>query len=308
MMEKHAVLNPGQSGELPHDGTYGNPVAVLYNEDVAYEITAVNANLTAGNVVITDTLPPYMELVPGSYANASTATVPGSPQRAAIRWEIQGVPSLDTRKVGYRATPEQGAVASQPFFVNRAWVQTSDTIFAYTNSTYHQGAGVAVVTFSAAAGGSIFNADLQALDYRTSPREGILVVPDSGYVFAGWSHEDYISLRGERIPADSGVMRIEDLVIYGNVELRASFVPGVADPGNLPGAAEKKKGDEVWAHASTLYVRTVKGVTVRVYTPDGVLRRLFTTIADGVTTRRLNTPGIYFVTLNGNAAWKVLIE
>jgi uncharacterized repeat protein (TIGR02543 family) len=44
-------------------------------------------------------------------------------------------------------------------------------------------------------------------------------------VFAGWSHDDYISLRGERIEARSGIMHYDTLTVYGTVELRAAFAP-----------------------------------------------------------------------------------
>ncbi|MDR1098081.1 MAG: InlB B-repeat-containing protein, partial [Tannerella sp.] len=82
------------------------------------------------------------------------------------------------------------------------------------------------VTFSAPArGGGILNATPQALDYRTAPRTGILVVPDEGYRFAGWSHDNYISLRGERIAARTGIMHYDTLTVYGSVELRAVFAP-----------------------------------------------------------------------------------
>jgi uncharacterized repeat protein (TIGR01451 family) len=295
---------------VSHNGHYGNPVSVLYRDTIEYEITAVNANLQPGDVVVIDTLPPYMELVAGSYANdASTETVFGTPTRDAIQWEIQGLSSLGSQKVRYRATPEPGAVASQPLFVNYAWVQSNGTPFVRTNGTYHQGAGISLVTFSAAAGGSIFSADRQALDYRTSPREGVLVVPDSGYVFAGWRHDAYVSLRGEPIPADSGILHLDSLTIYGNVELRAEFVPA----GDVPGeedivATEVETGDKVWAHDRTLYVHTLKGSRVCVYTLDGVLRHQFVTTANGITTRRPFDPGIYIVTLNSGRGYKVLIK
>jgi uncharacterized repeat protein (TIGR02543 family) len=127
--------------------------------------------------------------------------------------------------VAVRATPQAGSSASQPLFINRAWVTVSDTITVPTNSTYHQGAGVSLATFSAGYGGTIYNAETQALDYRTSPRAGILIVPDAGYRFAGWQHDAYRSLRGETIPAQSGILRYDTLTVYGNIELKAGFEP-----------------------------------------------------------------------------------
>ena len=50
-----------------------------------------------------------------------------------------------------------------------------------------------------------------------------MVLPNEGYRFAGWSHPDYVPLRGAHIPAQSGVMRYDTLTVYGNVELRADF-------------------------------------------------------------------------------------
>jgi uncharacterized repeat protein (TIGR02543 family) len=71
----------------------------------------------------------------------------------------------------------------------------------------------------------IYNAVPQALDYKTTLRPGIVILPDEGYLFSGWSHEDYISLRGEVIPAEKGIMQYDTLTIYGHVELRADFEP-----------------------------------------------------------------------------------
>jgi uncharacterized repeat protein (TIGR01451 family) len=81
-MTKHAALNPGEPNELPHDGTYGNPISVLHSEKIKYEITAVNASLTTGNVIIRDTLPPYL-----TYAgNATTGVLQGSISGTPHRW------------------------------------------------------------------------------------------------------------------------------------------------------------------------------------------------------------------------------
>jgi hypothetical protein len=166
-----------------------------------------------------------------------------------------------------------------------------------------------MVTFSASAGGHIFNAGEQALDYRTSPRAGVRIVPDSGYVFAGWSHDGYISLRGEVIPADSGIMNYDRLVIYGNVELRAVFEPLKEDPGEKEITDDRvpDTGDKVWSNGSRLYIRTKEGSAVHVYTPDGVLRRHFVTTVDGVTTVRLER-GVYVVTINGGKGFKIVVS
>ena len=96
-----------------------------------------------------------------------------------------------------------------------------------TNYTWHQGAGVSVVTFSAGFGGTIYKATDQVLNYGTSPQSGILIAPDEGYLFAGWRHDNYVSLRGALIPAQQGIMQYDTLTIYGNVNLKAIFVPEV---------------------------------------------------------------------------------
>jgi uncharacterized repeat protein (TIGR02543 family) len=220
MMRKNATLN----GER-NDGTYSNPVPILYMDTVSYEISAVNANLSNGQLIIADTLPPYLDLVAGSYANASAGTY-GPLSQPTLLWTIPDMASFDTAKVAYRATPRSGASASQPVYINKAWIRASDTVFLSTNSTCHQGAGVSVVTFSASAGGRLYNAEPQALDYRTSPRtDNLLAVPDEGYRFAGWSHDSYVSLRGETIAAGAGIMHCDTLTVYGDVELRANFAP-----------------------------------------------------------------------------------
>ncbi|MDR0698749.1 MAG: T9SS type A sorting domain-containing protein, partial [Tannerella sp.] len=104
----------------------------------------------------------------------------------------------------------------------------------------------------------------------------------------------------------------DSLTIYGNVDLRAAFVPAGSemDPGKNTIVADddSETGDKVWAYEETLYVRTQKGVTVRVYTPDGVLHHVFVTATAGLTTRSHFVPGIYIVTLDGGAGRKVTIH
>ena len=229
LMTKDATLLPS----FADNGTFANPVSILFSEEIRYEITAVNANYSTGNVIIRDTLPIYLKHMFGSVESVTpvspsdlvidTGTITGPFQRDTLRWRFSNVPSMATRTVRFRATPLQGAVASQPMFDNRAWVQVSDTLFIPTNYTWHQGASVSLVTFSAGFGGKIYQAMEQVLDYRTSPQSGIVIVPDEGYRFAGWSHPDYLSLRGETIRAQNGIMYYETLIVYGNVELHANF-------------------------------------------------------------------------------------
>ncbi|MDR1675071.1 MAG: FG-GAP-like repeat-containing protein [Tannerella sp.] len=305
LIHKDATLGGEQD-----TGRYSNPVSVLYSEKIRYEITAINANLHAGDsVVVTDTLPPYLKYA--GNASGGTASFPKAgifPERDVVRFKIDNLAPYATVRVSFDATPESGASASQPLYINSAWVQVSDTLLVMTNRTYHQGAGVSIVTFSASAGGHIFNAGEQAIDYRTSPRAGIRIVPDSGYVFAGWSYSEYVSLRGEIIPADSGIMNYDDLVIYGNVELRAGFAPLKDDPKEKEITEDRviDTGDRIWSNGDYLYIRTKEGSTVRICTPDGVLHRHFTIAADGVTAVRLSR-GIYIVTLNGDRGYKVVL-
>jgi uncharacterized repeat protein (TIGR02543 family) len=245
------------------------------------------------------------------------------------------------------------------------------------NSTYHQGAGMSTVTFSAGYGGSIYNADPQVVDYSTPARAGVLVAANEGYEFAGWRHDAYTSFRGNPIPARSGIMRYDTLAIYGDVELRADFtlnrypiryylndaenaeanpleytVESAAitlAPPHKPGdvftgwtgsngedpqktatipagstgeheyyanflysgreaCAEEPKTDKIWAAGNEAYVRTFRpGSIVRIYTPDGVLRRQHTILATGTTKFRL-APGVYIVTLNGGTGYKIICE
>jgi hypothetical protein len=303
MMKKDASLNGVQ-----YNGTYPNPVAVLHSENITYEITAVNANLQAGQIIIADTLPPYLDLVAGSYSDASTGSTLETPVRGMISWTKHAGP-YDTVKVTYGATPQEGASASQSLFINRARVRVSDTVYIYTNNTYHQGAGISVVIFSASAGGQLYGAEAQALDFRTSPRTGVLVVPDEGYGFAGWSYDDYVSLRGDTVRAASGILRYEDIVVYGDVELHAVFVP-LDDRPAVDRILEGKVVDssnKVWANGSDLYIRAQKGAVVRIYSTGAVLRQAFTIDSDGLTDVRLER-GIYIVTLDGGTGYKVRVE
>jgi uncharacterized repeat protein (TIGR02543 family) len=232
-MEKVARLLPSAAWIR---GDYPNPVSILYGDTLEYRITAVNANIDSGTVIIRDTLPAYLRYVDDGtadwyhksfYSEFLHNTIPGPPVRDTLMFRFDSLESKESVWATFRATPVEGVSASQPMFVNRAWITASDTLLIPTgNSTYHQGAGVSVVTFSAPAkGGDIYNATPQALDYRTSPNSGVLVVPDEGYAFAGWSHDAYTSLRGERIEARTGIVHYDTLTVYGNVELRAIFVP-----------------------------------------------------------------------------------
>jgi uncharacterized repeat protein (TIGR01451 family) len=309
MMKKNASIDDGAQ----NTGTYPNPVSVLFSELVNYEIAVVNASTTTGNVTITDTLPPYLNYVPGSASNGGAPTTPvtGPPAQTVLIWTLSGLQPLQADTVTYDATPQSGAVASQPLFINRAWVNVvNNNVTVPTNSTYHQGAGVAVVTFSASIGGWIFNASEQALDYRTSPRPGVEIIPEQGYEFAGWSHDAYTSLRGQTIPADSGIYNYEDVVIHGNVELRANFVPqtrGLAVQNGNVSAEATGTSDKVWSNNNDLYIRAKKGAIIRIYTIEGVLQQQFTITGDGTTTKRLER-GAYIVTLDGGGGWKAVIN
>ena len=219
-MTKEATLWVTPSLPFAHNGAYANPVAVLYGDTIEYKISAVNANLskTGTTMTIRDTVPLYLDYAFNSATNGGLY----NPLDRDITWSFSGLGLMEQKTVSFKATPASGVAASQPLFINRAWITTSDTLFS-TNNTYHQGAGVSILTFSAGYGGSIYNAAQQALDYRTSPNPGVFIVPDEGYIFAGWSHGDYRSLRNELISAKSGIMHYDTLTIYGDVTLRADF-------------------------------------------------------------------------------------
>jgi hypothetical protein len=307
MMKKDATLNGIQC-----NGAYPNPVSVLHKENIKYDITAVNANLTSGKVVISDTLPPYLKYVPGTSSKASKTTTSETPSCDVLTWTFSSVASFDTVYVVYEATPESGACASQPFYINKAIIQVSDTLFVSTNRTYHQGAGVSVVSFSSSFGGNIYNADEQALDYKTSPRNNILVVPDEGYRFAGWRHDEYISLRGEVIRAASGIMHCDSLTIYGNVELHAVFeLDDATDQPNIDNSVDKPEElpeEKIWSAENTLYIKTNKpGSIVKIYRTDVALQEQHTITTEGTTPIKL-PQGIYVVTFNDGTGQKVFIN
>jgi hypothetical protein len=339
------------------NGRYPNPVAVLYNENIKYQITAFNANTHDGDdFIIRDTLPAYLDTI--NIASATTdggaiAVTPvlGSPGRKAIRFTFPNEPKLNTRTVSFYATPVSGAVASQPLFVNYAVAETKDydhTTYpptATTNrlsyrsdtATYHQGAGVAIVTFSAGVGGIIFGHEPQAVDYRTTARTGVVVAPDDGFRFAGWSHPSYISLRGDEIPAADGIMSYDTLTIYGNVELRAEFVPDTRTDNDVETLhATSLQQPAIWSHKGELFVKVDEGMRLqgdeetrgqgyevtrgqgyevtrgqgnilRIYTSDGILYKQQTILNKGITTIKLPS-GIYICTLNNGIGTKVTIN
>ena len=309
-MKKNATLLG-----VPHRGTYANPVSILHGEEIEYSITATNININSGGVmIITDTLPAYLNHVPhASDASGAddfdTDTDGGTPSRDILKWTFTtGLTPMATKTVTFKATPRPGVSASQPLFINHAWVTVSDTLELQTNGTFHQGAGISIMTFSAGLGGDIFNANEQALDYMSKPQSGVLIVPDEDYRFVGWSHGGYTSLRGVAIEAQEGIMLYDTLTVYGNVELFAVFKPiedGVKEDVE-PHAVET--GNRVWAVENELFITTTKpGSILRIYTPDGVLREQHTIVASG-TTSRIFPRGIYIVTINNDLGSKVRIE
>ena len=224
IVKKEAILLPGTTVD---NGTYPNPVSILGNEVIRYTITATNPLASAVNITITDTIPAYLQYngTSNPVITPTSTTTPPFPARQVMTWVFPGVVSNATVTSTFDATPQSGAVASQPLFINSAWVEFGSQPQIPTNNTYHQGAGIGIMTFSAGFGGNIYNAGEQALDYMTTPRSGIIIVPDEGYRFAGWSHGDYVSLRGATIKAQEGIMLYDTLTVYGNVMLHASFVP-----------------------------------------------------------------------------------
>jgi uncharacterized repeat protein (TIGR01451 family) len=287
-------------------------VSVLYNEKIKYTLRVANpATTNSHEVLIRDTLPAYLDLVSTSPAPNTTLPVGSNPVRQELTWILNDVPSLADTSVSYTATPQSGSVASQPLFPNRAWVTTyygtDSARLTPTNSTYHQGAGVAIVLFSASLGGSLIGDAVQAVDYRSTAEPGVIVVPDPGYVFVGWKHDAYTSLRGEPIPAVSGIMQYDELVIHGNVELHAVFEPvktfttGIVE-------AEASPADNIWSFENTLYIRTQKsGSIARIYTVSGTIFEQRTILIEGTTPIKL-PQGLYIVTLNNSTGTKIVIK
>jgi Listeria/Bacterioides repeat len=225
-MIKEAILLPGNT---VLNGSYPNPVSILFRDTINYSITAANTGLPGGEtLIITDTVPPYLSFVTGSdNPSASTTTTTTFPAQTVLKWTFPSVPLNNTRIASFKATPQSGSVASQPLFINKAFVTIvrtpGDSTIVPTNGTFHQGGGISITIFSAGYGGSIYNAEEQALDYMTTPRSGVIVVPNDGYRFTGWSHDDYVSLRGTTVKGNRGIMHYDTLTIYGNVELTANF-------------------------------------------------------------------------------------
>jgi uncharacterized repeat protein (TIGR02543 family) len=382
-MTKDATLRNARDGIFfPHNGWYANPVSVLYGDTIEYKIKTVNP--VTGTVIIRDTLPFYLKYAATVLTSRPASQAHGTSSSESVRdtlsWTLSGITAGTSDSVIFRVTPASGANASQPLYVNRAWVEMitdTKTYFIPTgNRTYHQGAGTSVVTFSAGRGGSINNADPQAVDYSTTARAGVLVAADSGYTFAGWRHDAYTSYRGRQVAARSGIRHYDTLAIYGDVELRAVFAlnhypiryylngaendsvnpsaytvesaaitlaapvkPGdvftgwtgsngeapqetVTIPAGSTGdrtyyanflysgreaGAEEETTDKIWSFGDEAYIRTYHvGNIVRIYTPDGFLRRQHTILTAGTTKLRL-APGIYIVTLNNGAGEKIFI-
>ncbi|MDR1224712.1 MAG: hypothetical protein LBL07_17830 [Tannerella sp.] len=97
LMKKDAFIDGVQ-----HNGTYPNPVSMLYTDVIEYTITAVNANLNPadGTLVIRDTLPAYPDYTGTESSPPQASFVPGTansiPQRSTLEWTFSSVQSLDT--------------------------------------------------------------------------------------------------------------------------------------------------------------------------------------------------------------------
>jgi hypothetical protein len=306
LMTKAAVLN-----SVPHIGRNSNPVSVLYNEEIEYTLRVANPSTSRQSVIIRDSLPAYLNLVPGSALPEPDLSLPVDPERHYLMWDSANVLPNEVVVVRYRATPAQGSVASQPLFPNRALVTTYELgspKLTYTNYTYHQGAGVALVIFSASLGGSIIGETTQAVDYRSTAVPGVIVVPDPGYVFVGWKHEAYTSMRGEIIPAVSGIMQYDELIIHGNVELHAVFESAKTFSTANSAIEETPAEDNIWSSENTLFVKTQKsGGIVRIYTVSGTLFDQRTILVEGTTPIKL-PQGLYVVTLNNSTGTKIAIK
>jgi uncharacterized repeat protein (TIGR01451 family) len=312
LMTKAAIREPNTPYEFAHTGRNANPVSVLYSEKIEYTLRVTNPATTNDQpIIIRDTLPAYLDTVSFSSPVPSKAVI-GNPQRHILTWNFTDVPSQAIREVSYVTTPVFGVSASQPLFPNQAWMTTSEfgnSKVTPTNRTYHQGAGIALVTFSASLGGSIFGGSAQTVDFRTTAARGVIVVPDSGYVFVGWMHNAYTSLRGDYIPAAYGIMQYEDLIIHGDVELHAVFEPiDILSIYSVLEETIQPLEDNIWASQNTLYIRTQKsGNIVRIYTVSGALYDQRTILVEGTTSIKLPS-GIYVVTLNNGIGYKVRIE
>ena len=315
MAKKSATLLPNT---FVDNGSYPNPISILGSEVVRYAISATNPTNVPVKILITDTLPAYIQFVNDGTASPAVTptntTAPPNPVRQVLKWEFPSVPVDGNRTVSFSATPQPGAVASQPLFINRAMVSfvrsPGDTVHIQTNGTFHQGAGISIMTFSAGIGGDIFNATEQVLDYMSTPASGIIIAPEEGYKFAGWSHRDYTSLRGATIKAQAGIMHYDTLMVYGNVELHAEFVPveALLKEEQEESISEMPEEDKVWAVKGELLITTTTaGSIVRIYSTEGVLRELHTIVSAGTTSRKLSR-GIYIVTINNGIGHKVRVE
>ena len=314
---KNAILLPNTSNE---NGTYPNPVSVLGNEEIKYTISSSNPTAANVDIIIVDTLPAYLEYAgtasstpPVSVAESNT-TAPPNPSRKVLAWRFTNIAPNAGVTASFNAKAQPGSVASQPLFINRAMVSIvrspGDSTHIQTNGTFHQGAGVSIMTFSAGIGGEIFNATEQALDYMSTPASGIIVAPEEGYKFAGWSHRDYTSLRGAVIEAQAGIMHYDTLMVYGNVELHAEFMPveALLKEEQEEGISEMPEEDKVWAVKDELFITTTTaGSIVRIYSTEGGLREQHTIVSVGTISRRLSR-GTYIVTINNDIGQKVRIE
>jgi uncharacterized repeat protein (TIGR02543 family) len=270
--------------EAQQTGTSGSPIPVYHTDTLTYLIAYNNLSPLNDTVVVRDTLPQGFAPISGQPVYSWNATT------REVTWRITG--TLGTSgTVSVKVIPP--ANSDGALYVNRAKVlYDSGARAEITNSTYHAGK-MFTVTFSASTGGTITNGTAQTLDYRDSVRTGVTPVPDTGYSFAGWSHDAYTDRKVATVAAQSNVADLKFLA-HGSYNLKANFsliqynisytLNGAVDPGN-PATYN------ITSSPITLINPTKKGYKFTGWTGTGVSGAQTVTIATGSTGDRSYTAG-----------------
>lgn len=198
---------------IEYNGTYNCPDTLLYSDELTYEITVVNTDSYNSNTIIYDTIPDGLAVSINSISNKGSFNA----LSRVITWELH-IPPGDSTQISYKARKISG---TNNLMVNSAYINSNGEV-QQTNSTFHKGA-LCKVTFAAGKNGSISNTSPQFIDYSSCPNNGIKVVPEPGYSFAGWNYPAYTDLKGFRHPAESGIYDYSWISIGNNIHLTANF-------------------------------------------------------------------------------------
>jgi uncharacterized repeat protein (TIGR01451 family) len=126
-----SVKNASINGGANNNGTPAIPVLLYDGDTITYTITAANLSTTSDVVIVRDTVPEGLAIVPGSITDNGIY----NPSTREIRWTLSILPGGD-QTIGFEVEKITGATN---LMINTAYVISDGTTVKSTNNTYHTG-------------------------------------------------------------------------------------------------------------------------------------------------------------------------